>query len=54
MARLDKPRRVPSWEKPAVQFPDEVGSKEQLDELALMVLIAIEDFLAKRAQKVNP
>lgn len=53
MARLDKPRRDPSWEKPAVQFPDEVGSIEPLDELALMVLMAIEDFLAKHAQKVN-
>lgn len=53
MARLDKPRRDPSWEKSAVQFPDEVCSIEPLDELALMVLMAIEDFLAKHAQKVN-
>ena len=54
MARLNKPRRVSSWEKPAVQFPDEVSSIEQLDELALMVFKAIEDFLAKHAQKVYP
>ena len=53
MARLDKPRNDSSLAKPAIQFPDEFGSIDPLDERALMVFMAIEDFYAKQTQKVN-
>lgn len=51
MAKLDKPRRDPNWEKPAVQFPDKVGSTEELGDIEFVVLMSIKEYLAKQEQK---
>lgn len=53
MARLDKLHHDPTWEKPAVQCPDQVASTDELGDLALMVVMAFEEFLVRRAQKTN-
>lgn len=53
MAKLDAPRRDPTWEKPAVQFPDMVDSTEELNEIAQLALMLIEGFLAKQAKNVK-
>ena len=53
MAKLDLPRRDPTWEKPAVQFPDMVASTVELNEVAELVLMTIEDFLSKQAKNAK-
>ena len=53
MAKLDKPHRDPTWEEPAAQFPDMVDSTEELGDIALMVVMGLEKFLAEQARKTN-
>lgn len=53
MARLDKPRRDPTWEKPAVQCPDNVASTAELNDLALLVVNVLEGVLAREAERTK-
>lgn len=53
MARLDKPHRDPTWEKPAVQCLDNVASTAELSDLALLVVNVLEGVLAREAERTN-
>lgn len=53
MARLDKPHFDSTWEEAPRQFPDRVGTTEELSKFELTIVDALEIFLTGQVHKAN-